>query len=545
MPDRNLDFSPTVTNVTPELPDQGLMLGAADLADKVAVMSANAKALNATAQTSLAFRQLDVNYREATASDPNNPKALADLQTARSVVASKIGAQVPAIASTEYNSKVIALGESSDKLNEFWGMHQQMRNADSDLQTAETTNLKMANMAGKQFAADGANMGNLNSVLNFESAQDDIRKFATPVIGAPKTEAYLKDFNANWVKSFVAGVAGTNPQVAALMLKQPQIAEHFTTQDIGDMADVIKRTQRQNDIVKNIEVTKNDGSLADVVNDPNSDYLAKRATIDKMDAAGTVSSKAASAARRVIKSSEDLDSQTDTPFMANIVNKAYDLNANASTNSDDYLRGVQNLHQEILDGQADGRVTGRDASKITRQINDLSSKKLADATNTAGMEFYDANQKFNALPPEYRGQATRALFYAGDGKNWTPAQYGNQADQVIDQINAQRRSSAQKTLVGLPQNDDEFLKTIPNATPQSIQATATKYGISTKQVIQQLRAGAANAARAKKNGVSRIAPASAGEDDDKEEYIQMPQKPHSDLAPTENIDDMEEAGLTR
>lgn len=541
MPDRNLDFDPTVTNVTPKMPDQGLMLGAADLGDRVAEISANSKALNATAQTALAFRQLDAGYREATAGDPNNPQALANLQSARAVVAQKIGAGVPAIASQQYTTKVIELGESSDKLNEFWGMHQQIRNADNDMDTARDTQLKMANMAGSQFGADGADFGNLNSVLNYEHAQDDIKQFVTPVVGAPKADAYLKDFSGDWVKSFVAGVAEKNPTAAAAMLERPEISEHFTSQQIGDMGDVIKKTERQQQLIQNMQTTKADGSLADLINDPNTSYFDKRAAIDKGDAAGIYTPKAAAAARRVIKSTEDLDSQTDTPFMSGLINKTYDLNSNASTNSDDYLRGVQNLHQQILEGQAGGSITGRDASKLTNQINDLTSKKMADATNTAGMEFYDANQKFNALPPEYRGQATRALFYAGDGKNWTPDQYGNQATQIIGQINATRRTQSQQSLSALPQQDTEFLKTIPNATPEAIQATATKYGVSTKQVILQLRAQQASAIRAKQNGVKRIAPGGDdGSNSDDEELksgqLKMP------LKPTDNIDEMEEQG---
>lgn len=542
MADRNLNFDPTVTNVTPSLPDQGLMTGAADLADKIATVSANTKALAATAQVSFAYRQLDEQYRQAAASNPNDPQALADLQSARTQVVAQFGKDVPAIASQEFNIKAIELGQSSDKMNELWGMHQQVRNADNNMSTFTDTKLKQANMDGIKFGEDGADFGNLNSVLNYESAQDDIKKFVVPIVGEPKADAFLKDFSGNYVKSFVAGVAERNPQAAAAMLERPEIAEHFTTQQIGDMADVIKRTTRQQELIKNMQVTKNDGSLADIINDPDTSYLEKRSTIDRLDASGSVTPKAAAAARRVIKSTEDLDSQTDTPFMADIVNQAYDLNANATTNSDDYLRGVQNLHNKILEGQAAGNLTGRDASKVTKTVNNLTSKKLADATNTAGMEFYDANQKFNALPPEYRGQATRALFYAGDGKNWTPSQYSNQATQIMQQINDQRRQGAQKTLGAISQDDTEFLKSVPNATPAAIQATATKYGISTKQVVLQLRAKAVAAMRLKQNGIKRIAPNGGEEEPGDQGSVTIPEKPRSGLTPTDSIDSMEESG---
>lgn len=512
MADRNLNFDPTVTSVTPNMPDLGLETGAADFADKIAEVSANSKALNANAQTALAYRQLDTQYRESTAGNPNDPKALQELQAQRAQITSTIGQQVPAIAQREYMTGAIELQKSSDKMNELWGMHQQIRNADSDLSTAENTQLKIANQAGQQFGQDGADMGNLNSVMNFEQAQASIKQFATPVIGQPKVDDYLKNFSSNWVKSFVSGVAENSPQAAAAMLQRPEIAGHFTSQDVGDMADLIKRTQKQQELITNLQTTKNDGGLVDVVNDPNSSYLDKRLTIEKGMAAGNITPKAGKAAIGILHTQEDIDTQTDTPFMADIVNKTYDLNSNANSSADDYLNGVKALHQHILDGQAAGNITPRDASKVTREVNDLTGKKLADSTNTAGMEFYDANQKFTALPPEYRGQATRALFYAGSGQNWTPQQYSNQADQVIQQINTQRRVAAQRALNNaIPQSDSEFLKTVPNASPESIAATAKQYGISEQQVIMQLRAKAGAAARGKKNAVKAI---KGGSDDD-------------------------------
>lgn len=538
MADRNINFDPTVTNVVPQSPNLGLEEGVGQLADMVATTSAYSKALNANAQTALAFRQLDAAYREATAGNPDDPQAMADLQAKRSDIVAQIGKNVPAIAQREYMTGTIELQKSSDRLNEIWGMHQQMRNAGYDLQTAEKTQIDMANQAGRQFGADGADMGNLNSVMNFEQAQSAIKQFVTPVIGAPKTDDYLKNFSSNWVKSFVAGLAENNPQAAAKMLEQDNIKEHFTTQDIGDMADVIKKTTRQQQIIKNMQTTKNDGGLADLINDPNTSYFDKRAQIDRMDADGSISPKAAAAARRVIKSSEDADSQTDTPTMSDIVNKTYDLNANAATSADDYLNGVKNIHQEILEAQADGSLTSHDAMKVTRQVNDLTSKKLADATNTAGMEFYDANQQFNALPPEYRGQATRALFYASQGQNWTKQQYSAQATQIIGQINSQRRQLAQKTVDGISSSDTEFLKTIPNATPESIKATAQKYGISEQEVILQLRAQSVAKLRAKQNGVKRVTGGGGEEPDEGKD--ETPAKPVDLFKDDDTVEENEE-----
>lgn len=483
MADRNLDTSPQVTNVTPLDPDTGtpVALGM-DIADQVANMSAQSKALAATAQTSQMFRQLDTQFRLQNADNPNDPKALQDYQAARAAIVQQVGQTVPNIAQRDYFSKTIELGQASDTSNQLWTTKQLVRNASNNLQTGAQSYYDQANAAGKDFATNG---GDISQVLNYAQANAALHQFANPVIGADKTGEYLKDFNTNYVKSFVAGVAENNPQQAAALLEQSAIAEHFTTQDIGDMAQLIQKTTKQQALITSLQTTKNDGSLVDLINDPNTNYYQKRVAIDQMNMAGSVTPQAAEKAMRVLNAQNDLDAQTDTPAMSDVINKVYDLNANAASKPADYLNGVRDIQQQVLDLQANNQLTAKDAGKLNKQINDLTSAKLASATNSAGNDFYDANQSFNVLPPEFRGQATRALFYATNGQNLTPQQQKAQAGQIIDQINQQRRTQALTTVSRLG-SDDALLQSA-GYTRQDVQETAQKYGTTPEAVIQSLR----------------------------------------------------------
>lgn len=507
MADRgDLNFSPSVTDVTPENPDLGTATNTImQVGDQIAQQSAQAKALQATAQTSTAFRQLDSQFRLNHADDPTNPEALQQLQAARKEVVQTVGANVPSIAMRAYTNKTIELGQQSDVSNTLWSTKQQVRNASNNLQTSRELFLTQANQAGQDYAKTGD--GDVGAVLDYVQAGNSMKQFADPVIGGDKTNAFLKDFNTDYVKSFVAGVAENNPKQAAELLDDPNIQQHFTTQDRGDMAQLIQRTQRQQQLTQNLQTVKTNADLTGIVNDPNSTYYEKRVQIDKMDMAGAVTPKAASAARRVLTSQSDLDAQTDTPAMSDIINKTYDLNANANVNPDDYLMGVHDIQQQVLDMQGANKITAPDAQKLSNRITNLTSSRMASATQSVGNEFYEANQKFDALPPEYRGQATRALFYVSHGQNFSQQQFANQAQQIIDQINTRRRQSALDTVTAAQQSDTDFLKTIPNASPEAIDATAKKYGISQQEVITQLRANAAAHARDKASArVPRQAP---------------------------------------
>jgi hypothetical protein len=504
MADRNLNFDPTVTNVTPEQDQTTALADAAgQVAEQAATMSAAGKALSATAATQSQFRQLDSQYRLQNADDPTNPVALQNLQQARQKIVDAQSANVPAIAMRDFTNKTVELGTQSDDLNAAWATKQQIRNGVSNLQTGRVTYLNEANVAGQAFAQDPD--ADLQSALNYQQAMSSMHQFADPVLGSDKTGAFLKDFNADYAKSFVAGVAQSDPVRAAQLLQDPAIAQHFTTQDIGDMTQVIQKTVKQQALAQSLSTVKNMQDTSDIVNGDGT-YYQKRAQLDQGEMDGTIAPKDAAIARRVLTSRTDLDAQTDTPKMATVINSVYDLNASASMNPDDYLVGVKNIQDQVMQMQANNELTAQDAQKLNKEIGGLTSAKLASATNTAGNEFYDANQKFNTLPPEYRGQATRALFYASHGQNMTDAQLSNQANQIIDQVNKQRRGAAQSTLQNLQGSDTAFLQGL-GYTPDQLAYTAQKHGMSQQQVIQMLRQNAA-----KKPATRQAQPLDTGDD---------------------------------
>lgn len=485
MANRDLDFSPQVTSVTPTNPQDSALTAGAEVLDQIGEASAKTKALSAASQTSLAFRQLDQNYRMSSASNPNDPEAINQLQQGRADAITQLGANVPSIAMREYQQQAIELSKASDVSNTLWATKQLVRNASADIQVSYKTNLQQASMDGQQFAASGAPAAEIEGALHYAQLNQMMSQFAIPVIGADKTALYLKNFQQDYTKTFVASVAENNPQLANALLEQDAIKQHFTPQDVNDMESLINRTTKQQALIKSGQVTKNDSGLNDLVNDQDKTYAEKRAQIDEMDMAGSISPKAAGAARRVIKSSEDLDTQTDTPTMAGLINQAYDLNANAKMNPGDYLVGVQNLHQQILEKQGTGDLTAQDATKLTREVNQLTSAKEADATTAVGNNFYSANQKFNSLPPEYRGDATRQLFYASQGQNLTDQQLNNQAGAIIDKINQQRVTNMKATVAKVG-NDSAFLKTL-GYTDAQVQEAAKNKGITPQAVIQALR----------------------------------------------------------
>ena len=484
MANRNLDFIPTVTRVVPDNPDTSTLTNTIlALGDQVAQASAQTKALQAVADTQVGFKKLDAEFRAQYADDPTNADGRKKLAEARKSLVTQVGKTVPTVVMRDFTNKTIELGEQSDASNEVWATKQQVRNSVSNMQTARTTYLRDANQAGRDFG--NTPDGDLADAMNFMQANQSIRDFAAPVIGRPRTDAYLKTFNADYVKSFVSGVAENNPKMAAELLDNPIIKDQFSTADRGDMIDLIKKTKRQQELGQQLKTVADTSTVPDIVNDPQMTYMEKRSKIDILDMQGSISPQAAADARRVLKSSEDLDSQTDTPVMAEIIRRVYDLNSNTSLKQSEYLNGVKGVQEDVLAQQAAGMLTGQDAVKLNNEIKTLTQKRVAEATKSVGYQFSAANRKFDALPPEYRGQATRELFYASQGQNFSQQQYANKADEIVQQINQERRQHA-LSIVSRTTNDDVFLQAT-GYSRQDVADTAAKRGLTQEQVIQALR----------------------------------------------------------
>lgn len=250
-----------------------------------------------------------------------------------------------------------------------------------------------------------------------------------------------------------------------------------------------------------VEKIVNQQELLDRIESDESTTEEKMLDINKHELSGLINQEFAADARRYLESKEKINAITKNDTMADIVTRMYDLNSMADMNEKDYLRGVQNLRQEIMRKRAAGELSRDDEDKLSNQIKTLMSNKVSDATQTLSLSFGDARKVIDtALPPDLRGVATRKLFYKVDEEsqknpNMTreeqKALYTEHAAAIVDEINQERRAKALKVLdKKTPAEDDEtalFLKA-KGYSMDDVKETAKKYGLTEKQVIDRIKA---------------------------------------------------------
>jgi hypothetical protein len=170
------------------------------------------------------------------------------------------------------------------------------------------------------------------------------------------------------------------------------------------------------------------------------------------------------------------------------------------------LRGSQNLKRRIMALRADGTLSRDDELKLNNQLRTLMAAKTSEATSTVAMSFTQASKTIEkALPPEMRGEATRALFYKVDeemqsGRDYTreeeKALYAKHARTIVDEMNQARRNKTLDIVANanaesskIKEDDAEAQKflTSKGYTMDDVRETAKNHGMTEKQVIEHLK----------------------------------------------------------
>jgi len=260
-------------------------------------------------------------------------------------------------------------------------------------------------------------------------------------------------------------------------------------------ARVESKLASEENILKQIE---NQNTFMDLISDPEQTTEQKILQINKADLTGQITEEFGEEARRYLNSVEKINATTDPKLMADIVTRMYDLNAMSDMSEADYLEGVKNIKQEIISLRADGKLSGDDELKINNQMKTLMSNKISEATQAISFLFGEANKMIESqLPPEMRGEATRALFYSTAGKQEaTQEEYKAYARKIIDGINSQRRDNTVKKINEMfgpakPATitpDVESILKAKGYTMNDVKETAQKYGITEAQVIEKIKA---------------------------------------------------------
>jgi len=230
--------------------------------------------------------------------------------------------------------------------------------------------------------------------------------------------------------------------------------------DFKDSAILEAQQQLQADEFTQI---KNYSQAMVAVEDPSISPEEKLQNISQLEKDGQIKKDQVRILKSYVTSVKKLNAAVNANSFGDILTKIYDLNALVTydeDNSNDYLRGINNIKDEIMELRSSGNMSASDEVALNKQITNLTAAKVAGATQQVFEYFTDASDAINmGLPPEFQGMAKRDLFYAVDmaiqqaestGSSYDEDEieflYRSKANKIINNINTQRRSSALKTV---------------------------------------------------------------------------------------------------
>lgn len=260
-----------------------------------------------------------------------------------------------------------------------------------------------------------------------------------------------------WGVYHVLNLAETNPDAAIQALKSGQYG--IRPEDYHETLKSVTSIKTNQKIMQEYqERVRQDNFESEALNyvTSNNTYADKIRYIDEAEMNGDISTTYAAKLRRGIRSQNPNKNRSisDAKAVSNIMQQAYDLNENVLDDKE-YLKGIQNIRNNIVDLHQQGLINTKDANSFNNQLDTATRKRTAQAASgvSYSSEWKDARAYIeSSLPPELRATAYRDVFYKtqdanleGKSKKEIREYYKNQAIGVANEIKTNNREKALQT----------------------------------------------------------------------------------------------------
>jgi hypothetical protein len=470
------------------VPDVGLKI--VEVAGNIMKQNAEAKIVENLSNAQLDLNALTNQFQIDNEADPKikTPEYEAQMKE----IFDKYGASIPSNYRYAWDEKTRELSQKNALANQTWAMKQTQVNTKNSINASMRNNFQQAYIDGQNFANGDGSI--IDAMANFATSKKALIEFGDKNLGIVTTESILKEYDNDSLKSFLSGVIQSNPQKGESFLQDEKVMEKLSPDDMKSMHEFARSRAKQLETKNLVDTEEAESNVMELINS-DADFYTKRVQLDRAELEGKISKPLAAKARRVLSSEKAIDAVTQSPLMGEIVNQIYDINAKAGINDKDYLIGVQNIKNRILEAQESGELNSVDASKLNNQMRTLTSAKLSASTENISLFGEGSKMIRSQLPPQYQGEATRQLFYKTYGKEIKKEEYPAMAKQVIDNINKMRREKTlektdeaikTKPTKEIVMSDEDFLKSI-GKDMDYVKQYAAKYGKTDAEVIAALR----------------------------------------------------------
>lgn len=204
-------------------------------------------------------RQYQVDYE----SNPFDEKGLSDLKQKRTEILSTLGDEISPIFRHQWNTNATQLELKQDGTVEAWGFQQTRVNTVKSINQSIKNNMSQAALDGQAYGNSDSN--DFSAMLNYKTSADQLLSFGKKTLGDTKSSELMETYSDDYIKTFVSGVAETNPLKALRLMDDPSIKAGFK-----DENQYSKMKEAVNNRAMNIGKIKAEQEVLSTLKDENS-----------------------------------------------------------------------------------------------------------------------------------------------------------------------------------------------------------------------------------------------------------------------------------
>ena len=182
-----------------------------------------------------------------------------------------------------WNEQINTFKERGDATQEKWEYLQTRKNSVAFVNNSIENSISQAMRDGLAAGESGAE--DVDAFVNFANSFQNIQAYATENLGEGQSAALLKNYEEDYVKSFVSGVSYSNPDKAIALLDDDEIKQAFRDpEQYTKMRDAVAKRQdrakKARDQVEDAEIMSTTNAISQSVKTMN--YAELQQTFDRV-----------------------------------------------------------------------------------------------------------------------------------------------------------------------------------------------------------------------------------------------------------------------
>lgn len=224
MANRDISAFRTVINQVASNPSGSPLLQAGmQFTENILREGEEAKINEGLSEVQLKLNEMQNQYQIDNQSNPLG--GMEDYKAKRDDLFSEYGDQISPLYGRQWKDTTRNIATRNDAVLQGWALGQTKKNTVNSINKSMKNNFMQAGFDGQKFGQSDET--EIESFINFAAAKEQLMDFGDKNLGAETTASMLETYDEDYMKSFLSGVADTNPHKALDLIKTEDVKDSF------------------------------------------------------------------------------------------------------------------------------------------------------------------------------------------------------------------------------------------------------------------------------------------------------------------------------